>query len=73
MDNQSELLSAEQTAQITGLSQSTLAKMRLRGDGPPYIKLGPRRVAYSTRDLNSWLDARRFNSTSQQSQHDLAG
>lgn len=59
------LLSPEQASNHLGLSMSTLAKMRLRGDGPSFIKLGPRRVAYRETDLEEWIDSNRFRSTSQ--------
>ena len=51
-------------AEYLGLSASTLAKMRLRGDGPIYAKAGPRVVVYDLRDLESWLAARKRTSTS---------
>jgi len=57
-------LRAPQAARYIGLSASTLAKMRLRGDGPPYAKAGPRVVVYDTRDLDAWLIQRKRRSTS---------
>lgn len=51
-------------AEYTGLSTSTLAKMRLRGDGPAYAKAGPRIVVYKIGDLDDWLAARIRQSTS---------
>jgi predicted DNA-binding transcriptional regulator AlpA len=57
-------LRAPDAASYLSLSQSTLAKMRLRGDGPPYAKAGRRVVLYDVRDLDAWLDARRRTSTS---------
>ncbi len=51
-------------AEYLGLSASTLAKMRLRGDGPIYSKAGPRVVDYDLADLESWLTARKRSSTS---------
>ncbi len=51
-------------AEYLGLSASTLAKMRLRGDGPIYAKAGPRVVVYDRADLESWLAARKRTSTS---------
>ena len=51
-------------AEYLGLSASTLAKMRLRGDGPPYSKAGPRVVVYDVVDIDSWLASRRRRSTS---------
>lgn len=54
-----------EAAKYLGLSASTLAKRRLRGDGPPFAKLGPRLVSYSKRDLDAWLSGRRRRSTSE--------
>jgi len=55
---------AREAAEYLGLSSSTLAKMRLRGDGPPYSKAGPRVVIYDLADMESWLAARKRLSTS---------
>ena len=55
---------ANDVAAQLGLSVSTLAKMRLYGTGPAYSKLG-RRVVYRPADLDSWIEANRFNSTSE--------
>lgn len=65
MKDHKTVLRTQAAARYLGLSQSTLAKMRLRGDGPPYLKLGPRVVAYDLGDLNAWLDSRRRQSTSE--------
>lgn len=58
------LLDAQKAADWTGLSTSTLAKLRLSGDGPTYAKLG-RRFVYSIDDLEAWIEAHRFKSTSE--------
>jgi predicted DNA-binding transcriptional regulator AlpA len=58
------VVDTERAAALLGLSTSTLAKLRLTGDGPPFIKLG-RRVVYRLSDLEKWLDGRCFASTSQ--------
>jgi predicted DNA-binding transcriptional regulator AlpA len=52
-------------AAFLGLSVSTLAKMRLRGDGPRYAKIGKRVVLYALKDLEVWVEARKRNSTSE--------
>ncbi len=52
-------------AEYLGLSTSTLAKMRLRGDGPAYSKAGLRIVVYALADLEEYLAARRRFSTSE--------
>ena len=48
---------------IVGLSESTLAKLRLNGNGPVYCKLG-RRVVYRLADLEQWLQSRTARDTS---------
>jgi hypothetical protein len=48
-----------------GFAASTLEKMRLRGDGPPYLRLSPRRIVYDADKLDSWARSREFNSTSE--------
>lgn len=58
------VLNADQVATRLGLSISTLAKMRLSGEGPTYSKLG-RRVVYRPADLDIWIEANRFRSTSE--------
>ena len=46
-----------------GLATSTLAKLRLSGAGPKYLKLG-RAVRYRISDLTEWQDRRIRLSTS---------
>lgn len=58
------LINAEQAATILNISPSTLAKMRLSGGSPRYIKLG-RRVAYRPADIEAWIEAQSFGSTSE--------
>ena len=65
--DQDRRLRVSDAARYLGLSESTLAKMRLRGDGPPYSKAGARVVVYALADLEAFLDARRRTSTSQRS------
>jgi predicted DNA-binding transcriptional regulator AlpA len=48
-----------EAAARTGLSASTMAKMRARGDGPPFVRLGSRCVGYLEADLEDWLRAGR--------------
>lgn len=60
----SQRLRAEQAAQYLGLSASTLAKLRIYGNSPRYMKLG-RRVVYNTVDLDAWLTSHLCRSTSE--------
>lgn len=57
------LKNAHEAAGYLGLSVSTLAKLRLTGNGPRFINLG-RRVLYDPSDLNAWVASRKRNSTS---------
>ena len=63
-DNPQELLRTSGVAAITGLSASTLNKLRCSGGGPAFLKLG-RAVRYKPVDLKDWLDSRRVMSTSE--------
>jgi predicted DNA-binding transcriptional regulator AlpA len=58
-----EVLNAGDAARFVGLSESTLAKLRLNGNGPIYCKLG-RRVVYRPTDLEEWLQSRTTRDTS---------
>jgi predicted DNA-binding transcriptional regulator AlpA len=63
MNGNTATLNAQQAAKILGLAPSTLAKMRLNGNGPVYCKLG-RRVVYRAADLEDWLQSRTVRDTS---------
>lgn len=63
MDRVSDKLRTEAAARYVGLAPSTLAKMRVRGDGPPFSKAGARVVVYDIRDLDEWLRSTRRTST----------
>jgi hypothetical protein len=52
------------TAEILNMSTSWLAKSRLRGDGPRYIKIG-RSVKYEGRDLIEYRKSKKRHSTSE--------
>src|SRR5215510_6046809 len=59
----SHALTAAEAAKILGIAPSTLAKLRLSGNGPLYCKLG-RRVVYRRHDLEGWLESRVAHNTS---------
>lgn len=54
-----------EAARYLGISVSTLAHMRMRGDGPPFSKLGPRIVIYDEDDLDAWTASRKRHDTNQ--------
>ena len=53
-----EYLRAPEAARLLRLSCSTLAKMRMRGEGPPFSRAG-RTVIYDRADLEAWLQERK--------------
>ena len=58
-----ELLTSKQAAASLNLSVSWLAKQRLSGTGPPYIKLGGA-VRYNATVLQEWMKGKQRISTS---------
>ena len=58
------LLGPKEAAQRFKMSTSWLAKRRLTGDGPPYIKIG-RSIRYSEIALLQWMKSRQRLSTSE--------
>jgi excisionase family DNA binding protein len=64
MHIEDERLTVEQAALYTGLSVSTLNKLRVFGGGSEYLKLG-RRVVYERKALADWMASRRRRSTSE--------
>jgi predicted DNA-binding transcriptional regulator AlpA len=63
-DQDQRLFTAKEAATFLRLSVSWLAKARMRGDGPPYVKLG-RAVRYREAALMQWLKSRARLSTSE--------
>ena len=57
------LLTTRQAAEALALSISWLAKLRLYGGGPPFLRLG-RCVRYRREDLTKWIEAKARTSTS---------
>jgi hypothetical protein len=50
-------------AEYVALRPQTLRAFRVRGGGPPFIRLSANRCAYDTRDLDVWLLARKTTNT----------
>jgi predicted DNA-binding transcriptional regulator AlpA len=65
MTDPKRVMRAPEAANYTGLSESTLAKRRLYGLPPAFLRLGGRAIGYSVDDLNTWLESCRRRSTSQ--------
>jgi excisionase family DNA binding protein len=60
----SNLLTTREAASYLRLSESFLHKLRVRGGGPRFARLG-NRVFYRPADLDEWLEAHLQSSTSE--------
>jgi predicted DNA-binding transcriptional regulator AlpA len=62
-DANDRLLSIKQAAVILNLTTSSLAKWRVYGGGPEFVKLG-RRILYRQSALDSFIEAKTYPHTS---------
>jgi predicted DNA-binding transcriptional regulator AlpA len=60
-----ELLSDSQLSELTGLSVQWFQIARVRGFGPPFVRLSPRRVRTRRADYVAWLRARTHRSSAE--------
>lgn len=65
-----DLLTTKQAAELLGISDRTLAAMRLSGTGPVYVKVGWL-VRYPKNKLEEWLVSHQRISTSDTATPDL--
>jgi predicted DNA-binding transcriptional regulator AlpA len=56
------LLTAREAANFLRVSESWLAKARMQGNGPPFVKIG-RSIRYRQSDLLRWMRSRTHLST----------
>ena len=63
-DQQSRLLRQAEVAEYLRLSERTLERLRVGGNGPAFVKLG-HRVLYRRADLEKWIASRVVHSTSE--------
>ena len=52
----SELLTPREVQDRFGLSAKWLANLRYMRKGPPYIKLGGKKVLYDPEDVSAWIE-----------------
>lgn len=62
---QDMLLTTPQAAKALGVSASWLAKSRMTGRGPKWVRMGARMVRYRASDLNAYAAERVRRSTSE--------
>lgn len=53
------LATSSEVAAYRRITPGALAQERYRGDGPAFIKTGPRTVLYDWADVHAWMDARK--------------
>ena len=53
----SEIMNPKQAAEFLGTSASTLAVWRRTGQGPRFIRYGPKAIRYRVSDLKDWVEA----------------
>ena len=58
------LLFTAEAAFLAGLEPRTLEAKRLRGGGPPFVRISTRAVRYRRADLKAWIESRIVTSTS---------
>ena len=44
----------------TGTPKRTAQRWRTTGEGPAYVRIGPRRIGYRPKDVQAWLAARTY-------------
>lgn len=59
------LMNEEEAAEFLNVSVYFLRSRRVKGGGPPFLKLGTRTVRYDPDDLEGWLAERRHRSTTE--------
>ena len=65
---QSPYLTSQDAADLLRLSVRTLERMRVEGNGPRFLKAGNgkrSRVLYRLEDVQNWLEAQAYHSTSE--------
>jgi predicted DNA-binding transcriptional regulator AlpA len=56
-NNPTDRLWASEAAEYLHLSRSTLAKWRMKGEGPPHHHCGTRLIYYFRNEIDAWLAA----------------
>lgn len=54
------LWDTKETADRIGWSERSLERARVSGEGPPFIRIGARRVMYSQDAVTAWLTQRTY-------------
>ena len=64
-------MTGRETAEYLAINEKTLSKWRIRGGGPPFVKMFRGRrggcVRYAIKDVDDWMADRRIHHTSEKS------
>ncbi|MFL5253332.1 MAG: helix-turn-helix transcriptional regulator [Rhodopila sp.] len=56
------LSEAEFAARYLNGARRTAQRWRVTGEGPKFVRLGPRRIVYREKDCEEWVEAHTFRS-----------
>lgn len=62
VNHHDHMLGEDEAAKRLGLSARTMQRMRAEGWGPPYVRVGLRRIVYSDAALNAYAAGRTHKS-----------
>lgn len=63
MTHSDTLGSSQEIADFLGITPNKLAKMRMDGDGPAFIRVNARTIRYRWNAVNEWLESRTHTTT----------
>lgn len=63
MNHQAPLASSKDVAEFIGVTSNALAKLRMDGNGPAFIRVGSRNIKYRWSDVEAWIDANTHTTT----------
>ena len=55
-----KLVTQEELAERSGVAVRTVERWRSTGEGPNFVRIGPRKVAYREEAIEAWLSANTF-------------
>lgn len=58
-----EFLTEEMASEYLGMSHAKLKRIRLKGEGPEYVRLTPRMIRYEKEALDAFIETRSFKSS----------
>ena len=59
----SAIMCTQSAASYLGIGHSSLAKLRMEGRGPQFVRISRRRIGYRREDLDQYLESRLRHST----------